>query len=128
MSREIVNINIRFHMDRDDDRRAWEYLQNMDRNLFKSYTRAVVSAVNEYFDRQKRLTADPFLESREKEDAFLQRIADTVERSLGPIIPLVTILQGGIVSRPAAPSPTVSFDEPDKQEMEDTALDFINSF
>ena len=127
MNRQIVNINIRFRLDNEDDRRAWGYLQTMDRKLFKSYTRAVVAAVNDYFARQKQLETDPFLETREREEAFLRRIVETVEQSLGPIIPFVTFLQGGLVLRTASPPYSVSANEPGKHEIEDAALDFIES-
>ena len=127
MSRKVANINIRFQLDNEDDCRAWDYLQNIDRTRFKSYTKAVVAAVNEYYDRQKRMQSDPFLESREKEDTFLQRVVDTVERSLGPIVPLVTFLQGNTVPKNPSSLISASADEPDKKEMEDMVLDFIGS-
>lgn len=80
--RKKINTNIRLNLDNEADRRAWEHLQNMDRKKYKSYSRAIVTAVNYYFDRQERLTADPYLETREKEDAFLDRIIATIEQSL----------------------------------------------
>ena len=49
MNRKIINTNIRFNLDNEDDRKAYEYLQSMDRKQYKSYTKAVVIAVNEYF-------------------------------------------------------------------------------
>ena len=51
----------------------------MDRTKFKSYTRAVVTALNDFFSRQEKMQADPFLETREKEDRFLARLLDTVK-------------------------------------------------
>ena len=70
--KRIVNTNIRFDMSRKEDRQAYEYLRNMDRTKYKSYTRAVVAALNDFFSRQERIRADPFLETREKEDRFLR--------------------------------------------------------
>lgn len=52
MSRQIINTNIRLNLEREEDRRAWNYLQGMDRKQYKSYTRAVVAAINDYFGRQ----------------------------------------------------------------------------
>ena len=40
----------------------------MDREKYKSYTRAVVVALNDYFSREYRNEADPYLETREKEE------------------------------------------------------------
>lgn len=72
--RQTVNTNIRLNLAREDDRRAWEYLQRMDRTRFKSYSRAVVASLNDFFLRQERLADNPYLETREKEDAFLMRV------------------------------------------------------
>ena len=69
--RKIINTNIRLNLCDEQDRQAWEYLQTMDREKYKSYTRAVVVALNDYFSREYRNEADPYLETREKEDAFL---------------------------------------------------------
>ena len=68
--RKIINTNIRLNLCDEQDRQAWEYLQTMDREKYKSYTRAVVVALNDYFSREYRNEADPYLETREKEDAF----------------------------------------------------------
>ena len=68
--RQIVNTNIRLNLERENDRRAWEHLQRMDRRQYKSYSRAVVATVNDYFDRRERLADDPYLETREKEGRF----------------------------------------------------------
>mgnify|MGYP003299042026 CR=1 FL=1 len=45
MNRRIINTNIRLNLEQEEDRRAWEYLQGMDRKQYKSYTRAVVAAI-----------------------------------------------------------------------------------
>ena len=82
MSRKIINTNIRFNLTKADDRRAWEYLQSMDRSKHKSYSRAVISAINEYFEREQKLTDNPFLETQEKEDRFMQKILDTINQGL----------------------------------------------
>lgn len=54
----------------------------MDRKKYKSYSRAVIAAINDHFSREERCASDPFLESREKEDAFLQKILDTIQEGL----------------------------------------------
>ena len=76
--RKIINTNIRLNLCDEQDRKAWEYLQTMDREKYKSYTRAVVVALNDYFSREYRNEADPYLETREKEDAFLERVETAV--------------------------------------------------
>ena len=87
MSKNIINTNIRFNLDNADDRKAYEYLQRMDRKQYKSYTKAVVIALIEHFERQQQLEADSYLETREKEDAFIARVLDAVRHS-APSLPV----------------------------------------
>ena len=81
--KRIINTNIRFDLKREDDRQAYEYLRHMDRKQFKSYTRAVVAALNDFFSRQEKRQADPYLETREKEDRFLRQVLDTIRDGIG---------------------------------------------
>ena len=80
--KRIINTNIRFDLKREDDRQAYDYLLHMDRKQFKSYTRAVVAALNVFFSRQEKRQADPYLETREKEDRFLRRVLDTISEGI----------------------------------------------
>ena len=124
MERTIINTNIRLNLNRPEDRRAWEYLQRLDRKKYKSYSRAVVAAINEYFSRQERLANDPYLETREKDDAFLQRVLDTIREGLrssdAGLSGLSALLQA--VQQPAQPA-----DKTMSEEDLDVAMDFINS-
>ncbi len=127
MSRDIVNTNIRLNLNRPDDQRAWEYLQRLDRKKYKSYTRAVVAAVNDYFSRQERLAADPYLETREKEDAFLQRVLETIEKGMeesrrGGLLATLLSPHRGALAHPQEQ------DSKAREEDLNTALDFLDSF
>lgn len=122
--RTIINTNIRLNLNRSEDRRAWEYLQSLDRKKYRSYSRAVVAAVNDYFSRQERLAAEPYLETREKEDAFLQKVLETIREGLNAsnvgLAGLAALLQG-VQTSAAAP------DQSAANEGLDTAMDFISS-
>ena len=83
----IKNTNIRLDLLKPEDRKAWEYLQTMDRKRYKSYSKAIVIAVNDYFSRQEQLEKDPYLETRAKEDAFLERILKTVREGAKEAMP-----------------------------------------
>ena len=124
MDRTTINTNIRLNLNKPEDRQAWEHLQSMDRKKYKSYSRAVVAAINDYFSRQERLANDPFLESREKEDAFLQKVLDTVREGLQSsetgFAGLTALLQA---IRSASPSAEKAMADEDL----DIAMDFINS-
>ena len=80
--RKIINTNIRLDLSRHDDRQAYEYLRRMDRKQFKSYTRAVVASLNDFFSRQEKWQADPYLETRDKEDRFLRQVLDTISEGI----------------------------------------------
>ena len=77
---------LRFDLADEDERRAYELLQNRDKVEFGSYTELVSRAVNEYFERRLRLADDPYFETREKEDAFIARVLEAV-RYASPSVP-----------------------------------------
>ena len=139
----IKNTNIRLNLMEPEDKRAWEYLQTMDRKEYKSYSRAVVAAVNDYFSRKAKLDADPYLETREKEDDFLEKVLEAVEKGARESMPMVMMgnlvsLLGQSVSHTPfdanrARSPEMADDKElellqDTEESVDDALDFIDGF
>jgi len=63
MQNNIRNTNLRFNLDKEQQRRAWEYLQTMDRQDFKSYSQVISLALVDYFDRYYRTQADPYIEA-----------------------------------------------------------------
>ena len=74
--KQIYTTTLRLNLADEDDRRAYEHLQKMDKKQYRSYSKAIVTAINDHFERQARLASDPYLENREKEDAFLKRITE----------------------------------------------------
>ena len=81
MQNNIRNTNLRFNLGKEQQRRAWEYLQTMDRQDFKSYSQVISLALVDYFDRYYRTQADPYLETREREELFVKQIVDAVAHS-----------------------------------------------
>ena len=77
---------LRFDLADEDERKAYDYLQNRDKAEFGSYTKLVSRAVNEFFERRSKLRDDPYFETREKEDAFIARVLDAVLH-LAPSLP-----------------------------------------
>ena len=87
MAKENIKaIYLRFDLADEDERKAYDYLQNRDKSEFGSYTKLVSRAVNEFFERRSRLKDDPYFETREKEDAFIARVLDAVRHS-APSLP-----------------------------------------
>ena len=89
----------------------------------------MITAVNDFFDRQERLNADPYLETREKEDAFLRRVLETVERGLRSTVPFGALLQNLTISQRISPAGSEPNSTPDaeQEESDRTALSFIDS-
>ena len=130
MSKRIVSTNIRFNLEKEADQSAWKYLQQRDKQQYRSYSKAVIAAVNDYFERRGRLDADPYLETREKEDAFLLRVLETIRAGLNQSTPvnaadtLLRLLQG---TQPQ-PIQVEEVSQEDQQEADEAALDFVDSF
>ena len=146
--RKIINTNIRLNLCDEQDRQAWEYLQTMDRQKYKSYTRAVVVALNDYFSREYRNEADPYLETREKEDAFLERVETAIRDGVKESVPmamaknllemLVPFVKESVGDN-NLPNMAMTMEKPDNEATDNTldweqeadmdaALDFADSF
>lgn len=126
----IISTNIRFDLERAADRTAWDHLQRRDKREHRSYSRAVIAAVNDYFERRDRLASDPYLETREKEDAFLLRVLETIRAGLNQgaspygadtLLQLLQVIQ-------TQPAPVEQVPQEDQRETDDMALDFVDGF
>ena len=128
--KRIYSTTLRLNLKDEAERKAWERLRNLDRQKYRSYSKFIAEAVNAYCDRREQFADDPYLETREKEDAFLRRVIEAVEQglrnvpiSLGAILQIAqAVPQGAQVSK--APH---SDQTPDADELE-AALDFADSF
>ena len=116
----IRNTNLRFNLNKEKHRRAWEHLQHMDKRIFKSHSNAAIDALNDYFDRYYKTQDDPYLETREREEQFVERIVAAVEASLNRVLPaywsehtsqLISTTENKHQSNPeAASTPNVDWD------------------
>ena len=105
----VKNVKIRFNLDKENDRRAYDYLQNAE----KSYSKAVISVICEYIDLSERLAT---------EDAFRERIITTIREEVSKSNPFGGLLQ--LVQTPPVPIPT----EKKNTENEETVMDFMDNF
>ena len=88
MAKENIKaLYLRFNLSDEEERKAYDYLQDRDKAEYGSYTKLVSRAVNEFFERRLRLKDDPYFETREKEDAFIARVLDAVRHS-APSLPV----------------------------------------
>jgi hypothetical protein len=106
----IKNVKIRFNLDKENDRKAYDYLQNAE----KSYSKAVISAICGYMELS---------EAKAAEDAFLERIITTIKEETAKVNPLGGLLQ--LVQQPSAQTPA---EKENNAETEEAVLDFLDSF
>ena len=105
----IKNVKIRFNLNNENDRKAYDYLQGAE----KSYSKAVISAICEYLGLSERTEA---------EDAFLERVITTIKEELAKTNPFGGVLQ--LVQTPPAQIST----EKENTETEEAVMDFLDNF
>ena len=88
MIENIRSTNLRFNLEKDTQKRAWQYLQNMDKQQFKSYSNVIAVALVDYFDRYYRSQDDPYFETREREERFVNQIISSVESAMERTLPV----------------------------------------
>ena len=105
----IKNVKIRFNLNNENDRKAYDYLQGTE----KSYSKAVISAICEYLGLSER-TAN--------EDAFLERVITTIKEEFAKTNPF-GLLQ--LVQTPSAQTPA---EKENTVENEEAVMDFLDNF
>ena len=74
MAEKSWNKNVRFNRNSESAMQAWSLLHSDEvEKEFKSQNEFVICAINDYYERHLRKKRDPYLETREKEDAFAER-------------------------------------------------------
>lgn len=134
----------RFNMDNPEHAKAWGYLHNYDKDKIKSTNVAAITAVNDYFDRMGKLADDPYFETRQREERFVEQIVSEVGKafiaempkflaslmlSLNRGYPMQAVPVGTENSRGYAedgnPSATEGFENADNSENDDySGIDF----
>ena len=106
-------VNLRFNLNRQDDRRAWEYLKQQTVLRESSLNRTLVEILLEHFAAQEKI---------DSEDALIDRIVAAVRKELrqSPAFSLSQLFQP-----PAAESPST-----DKESEENEAIveEFLENF
>ena len=125
----IWSTNLRFNLDKSPYREAYGYLKNMDRKAHKSINKVVAIAVCEHFRRLEKSANDPYFETREREDNFVNRIVEAVKIAVEKAMP--SFMAAYITTKLSdIPSPiinnTVSENAVLKEDIYDTAADDID--
>lgn len=124
---KIFTTTLRLNLEKEADRRAFDHLRRMDKRQFRSYSGAIVTAVNAYFEEQERIAANPGCRrcgselGPHHEEAFFQKVTEAVISGLRSAI-IIPVQQ--TISAPAAPPAVQMSNEADLS----AALDFADSF
>ena len=106
----VKNVKVRLNLSKENDRKAYEYLQNAE----VSYSKAVISAICGYIELSERTAT---------EDAFLERIITTIKEETAKVNPL-----GGLLLLVHQPPAQIPSEQENNAESEDAMLDFLDSF
>ena len=123
-----ATITVRFRLDRENERKAYELLQSRGKEDFGSLSQAAITAINEFYDRKDKLADDPYLETREKEDAFLTRMLETVAAGIqaNSVGSLAAVLQNMTANQAVASNTSATAISADEAADLDVALKFID--
>lgn len=125
----IWSTNLRFNLDKSPYREAYGYLKNMDRKAHKSINKVVATAVCEHFKRLEKSADDPYFETREREDNFMNRIVESVKIAVEKAMPsfMAAYITAKLSDIPnASRGSTVSENSVLKEENSDTVADDID--
>lgn len=127
MANNIRSTNLCFNLEKDLQRKAWDYLQAMDKQEFKSYSHVIALTLVDYFDRYYRTQEDPYLETREREERFVTQIIEAVEKSMKQTLPLfLSGLTAGMAQRePQSRASLTPHKEPETEPEADIDWDFL---
>lgn len=90
MAEKTWNKNVRFNTNSESAMQAWSLLHSDEvKNGFKSQNEFIICAINDYYERYVQKKDDPYLETREKEDAFVERIVSQVTEKILTNLPIL---------------------------------------
>ena len=91
MADKTWNKNVRFNTNSESAMQAWSLLHSDEvENGFKSQNEFIICAINDYYERYVQKKDDPYLETREKEDAFVERIISHVTKKILENLPTLS--------------------------------------
>ena len=108
----VIKTNLRFNLEKESDKKAYEFLQTIDKSSYKSVNRFVILLINDYADKK-------YL--KQAEQNFTERIVSAIREELKAFAPLQLFQFLGQM-QPPAPK------EQNSAENEMSAMDFLSSF
>ena len=107
----VKKTNLRFNLDKESDKKAYEYLQSLDKSSHKSANRFVISLINEYENKKH-------FERAEKD--FTEKILSAIRNEMRAFEPLKLFQLLGLMQQPAP-------QEQNSAENEDEMMNFLSN-
>jgi len=108
----IKKTNLRFNLDKQADKKAYDFLRTLDKSSHKSVNRFVISLINDYANKKH---------IEQAEHDFTEKIVSAIREELSKFAPLQLFQLLGQI-QPPAPK------EQNSAENETTAMDFLSNF
>jgi len=117
----LFTTTLRLNLNNAQDMEAWNNLMNTDRNQpeYSSYSRTIVTAINDHFARQDRMD-----EQQEWETALLKKIEATIRETFASCMKEFQITTAPPTAEKS--EPPAQPDPPD--EMEERIVAFLDNF
>lgn len=108
---KVIKTNLRFNLDKEADKKAYEFLQSLDKSSHKSVNRFVISLINDYADKKH---------IEQTEHNFTERIISAIREELKAFAPMQLFQLLGQM-QPPAPK------EQNSAENEDEMINFLST-
>ena len=109
---KVIKTNLRFNTGKEPDKKAYKFLQNIDKSSYKSVNRFVISLINDYANKKH-------IEQAEYD--FTEKIVSAIRDELKAFAPLQLFRFLGQMQS-SAPK------EQNSAENEMSAMEFLSSF
>lgn len=107
----VIKTNLRFNLDKEADKKAYEFLQTIDKSSYKSVNRFVISLINDYADKKH---------IEQTEQKFTEKIVSVIREELKAFAPMQLFQLMGQM-QPPAPK------EQNSAETEDEMINFLST-
>ncbi len=108
---KVIKTNLRFNLEKEADKKAYEFLQSLDKSSLKSVNRFVISLINDYADKKH-------IEQTERN--FTEKIVSAIRDELKAFAPMQLFQLLGQM-QPLAPK------EQNSAENEDEMMNFLSN-
>ena len=111
---KIERLAIRFNLDKEKDRKAFEFLQRYDKERYKSLNKFLIEIISEYAENYN---------TKKKQNDFLERVISTIRQELKSN---ATLTLASLFSQPQPIVQQEVVEENKPDENATTSLEFIN--